>query len=365
MRILFINTYDMVEANIHYKNGLRPGHHLYGVLELMKKNDFEVIIPKHEKFAIINTIGNWLEIEFLDQQIRALFMFNKFDVIYSPYAGANTKLLILLKFLRLIKKPIVILVHDNLFGRPSRNRLKLLIAKKLILAYDAILFLSKKIKSDLLTAYNIDEGHAAKHFFSSNWGADLHFFKRFHKNIAPDQKYLLVSAGHSARDFDLLLNVAKRIDQRFKIYCRPKSKPNATVIPENIEILSGKFPFENICRDCADALVILIPLRSDPEGTVGMTSLLDAIAMGKPVIMTKNKNIDIDLEREGIGITVAENDLEGWVAAISTLVNNFSKVTEMGKNSLRLAQERYNIQILADDLAQVLQKIAEKYSRNY
>jgi glycosyltransferase involved in cell wall biosynthesis len=350
----------MVEAYTNFKTGLRPGHHLYGVLELMETHKVEVIIPKHEKFPILNTIGNWLEIEFLDQQIRALFMLHKFDVIYAPYAAANTKLLILLKFLRLIKKPIIILVHDNLFGKPSRNKLKFLVAKKLILTYDAILFLSKKLRSDLLAAYDIDNGHAAKHFFISNWGADLHYFKKYHKNIEPDQEHFLISAGHSGRDFDLLIAVAKRINRRFKIYCRPKSYPKSPSIPKNVEILSGKFPFEKICKDYADALVILIPLRADPEGTVGMTSLLDAIAMGKPVIMTRNKNIDIDLDREGIGITVAENDVEGWVSAISMLLNDLDRVKEMGKNSLRLAREKFNIHILADDLAQVLQSITER-----
>jgi glycosyltransferase involved in cell wall biosynthesis len=350
----------MVAAHTNFKTGLTPGHHLYGVLELIKKHKVEVIIPKQEKFAILNTIGNWLEIEFLDQQVRALFMLHKVDAIYAPYAAANTKLLILLKFLRLIRKPIIILVHDNLFGKPSRNKLKLFIAKKLILAYDAIIFLSKKIKSDLLTAYDIDEGHAAKHFFISTWGADLHYFKKYHKNIDPTQEYLLMSSGHSARDFDLLVNVAKRINRRFKIYCRPKSYPQSTSIPENVEILSGSFPFEKICKDYADALVILIPLRSGAEGTAGMTSLLDAIAMGKPVIMTKNENIDIDFEKEGIGMTVAENDVEGWVSAISMLLRDFGRVKKMRENSLRLAREKFDINIIADDVANVLQRIKER-----
>ena len=66
------------------------------------------------------------------------------------------------------------------------------------------------------------------------------------------------------------------------------------------------------------------------------------------------------MEREGVGITVAENDVEGWVSAISMLLNDSDRVKEMGKNSLRLAREKFDINILADDLARVLRRIKER-----
>ena len=47
--------------------------------------------------------------------------------------------------------------------------------------------------------------------------------------------------------------------------------------------------------------VIAIPLEKQ-ETLAGLTSLLDCLGFGKPVIMTRNPCIDIDIEKEGIGI---------------------------------------------------------------
>ena len=39
---------------------------------------------------------------------------------------------------------------------------------------------------------------------------------------------------------------------------------------------------------------------------------MDCLGIGKPVIMTKNPNIDIDIEKEGIGHWVEPGDVEEW-----------------------------------------------------
>jgi glycosyltransferase involved in cell wall biosynthesis len=352
IRVLLINTYDMNDVRLKYEAGTLPSHHLYGALELEKAYEIDVVIPKHVQFPILNRIGSWFDIPFLDQEIRALTMLRKFDIIYAPYAASNTKLLVLLKCLRVLRKPIIILVHFELFGKPNSNWLKRFVAKKLIVSYDFILFLSTRMKAALNANYAIDVEHMRRRFALSNWGVDATFYERYRTKQSPEERRLIVTAGNSSRDFDLVVRLAKRIDFQFKIYCKPESYPSSySELSKNVQVLSGSFPFDEICKDHDNARIVLIPLKSDFEGTAGLTSLLDALAVGRPVIMTNNRNIDIDFQVENIGVSLETNDEDMWVDAIASLLNNFDKLREMEVNALRLANQRFNIKHLAGDLA--------------
>lgn len=361
IRILLVNTYDMNEVKHMYNAGALPSHHLYGTWELEKTHGIEVIVPKHIRFSILNRVGSWFDIPFLDQEVRTLAMMRKYDIIYAPYAASNTKLLVLLKCLGLLKKPIVILVHLELFGKPSENWLMRFVAKKLILSYDFIIFLSSQMKVALKTSYAINVEHERQRFALSTWGADSTFYARYRSKHPPAERKFIVTAGNTARDFDLVVRIAKRINFEFKIYCKPESYPSlAGSRSKNVQIFSGSFPFDDICKDHENSRIVLIPLASGFEGTAGLTSLLDALAIGRPVIMTRNTNIDIDFQAENIGVSVNTNDEDAWVSTINELLDDFERLEEMETNALRVMNQRFNIIFLADDLSSAIRTV---YSR--
>ncbi len=335
-----------------YEQGLYPSHHLYGTLELSKNHDIDIITPEHIKYRFLNWIGNLFDIGFLDQQIRAILLKNKYDIIYAPYAASNTKLLVILKLLGLFRKPIVILVHHPLFGHPSTLKWKRSLVKTLIEQYDSIIFCSKKMRADLSLAYDFDWQYTKKHFFSSHLGVDLHFYKKFVvKTTEKDTKFIM-SAGNTARDFNVLIRACEKLDVTVKIYCSPQSFPKSP-IPPHIQIYSGEFPFQQICKDYNAALLILIPLSDSPYGMFGMTSLLDALAMGKPIIMTRNVNIDVDVGEENAGISLGKNSVEDWANSISKLLDDIPTLEKMSSNSARLA-EKFDIQSFAKCLETVV-----------
>ena len=352
LRILLLNTYDMNKVRDLYSQGLYPSHHLYGTHELAKDYNAEVIIPKHEKYRILNRIGDFFDIGFLDQQIRAIFNARNYDIIYAPYAASNTKLIILLKLLGFFRKPLLILVHHPLFGKPSRYRWKRYVVKILIRQYDTIIFCSQKMRSQLIEAYNFDQRYITNHFFSCQMGVDLLYYKQFIDDSSFVTKKFIMSAGNTSRDFNVLVQACEKIGLPAKIYCRQKSMPSVP-IPSQITLYSGDFPFEQICKDYNDAQFVLIPLNKSPAGIFGMTSLLDALAMKKPVIMTKNENIDMDLEAEGVGISIADNNVASWAGAISKLWHDYTTLERMATNSFRLAQE-FDINNFAKCLAKAL-----------
>ena len=362
LRVLFINTYDMNKVRGLYEQGLYPSHHLYGTLELSKNRDIDIITPDHVKYRFLNWIGNFFDIGFLDQQIRAILLRNKYDILYAPYAASNTKLLVVLKLLGLFRKPIVILVHHPLFGQPSTSRWKRFLVKTLIRQYDSIIFCSKKMRADLTSAYDFDGHYTKKHFFSSHLGVDLHFYKKYVVKIAEKETKFIMSAGNTARDFDVLVRACEKLDVTLKIYCSPQSFPKSP-IPPHIQIYSGEFPFQQICKDYNAALFILIPLSDSPSGMFGMTSLLDALAMGKPVIMTRNGNIDIDVGEENAGISLQDNSMEAWTNSISKLLDDIPTLEQMSSNSARLA-EKFDIKRFATCLESVIHTTHQNKNKN-
>ena len=167
----------MENAYNDWKNGITPSHHLWGKIELDRRGEVLVEILPYEKYKILNKIGKILKIEFLDQQIRTLFLIKKYDAIYAPYGSATTKLLVLLKLLKLIRIPIVAIAHQPQFFMHDGSRTKRWIAKTLMLQFDALVFLSKKMKADNVVNYNIPIEKAAKKFFHLDWGPDLECYK--------------------------------------------------------------------------------------------------------------------------------------------------------------------------------------------
>jgi len=101
-----------------------------------------------------------------------------------------------------------------------------------------------------------------------------------------------------------------------------------------------------------DAYAIAIPLN-ETDALAGLTSLMDAMAMGRPVIMTRNPYVDIDIDALGIGIWVDTGDISGWKSAISKLLADPMMALEMGERARRLCEKGFNIRQFSKNLALV------------
>ena len=95
--------------------------------------------------------------------------------------------------------------------------------------------------------------------------------------------------------------------------------------------------FEELLREyyggCAASLIIL---KADPlqKTAVGFTNLIEAMAMARPVIVTRTGALptEIDVERAGIGLYVPPEDPQALADAITTLANDPDTARSMGQN---------------------------------
>lgn len=352
----------MERAYALWQNGTSGSQHVWGKVELDERKNVEIIILKHEKYRFLNRIGNLFRIGHLDQQIRTLAILPTIDIIYSPYSIANTKFLLFLKLLGLLKKPIVITVHQPVLGAKSNSPIIRALAKKYFLKYDACIFLSRKLMLKTIQVFKVTHDEMHHRFYTAEWGPDVGFYKKFSSPKSPMQCEYVISAGHTDRDYETLIEAFRGVDFQLKIFCTPKSVPGTKDIPPNVSISSTTLPYEQILKHYLDARLILIPLKYpvSKEGCQGMTSLQDVIALGKPVIMTKNPTLNIQVEEEGIGYSVEQGDIAGWKKALNELIFDESKLIEMSEKAHALYRFRSNSDIFAQELEKVLMEV---YSR--
>lgn len=355
IRVLFYNNYSMLNAKKGWEQGGYPSQHLWGI-NLLESKNIKIDILDDKKYHLLNFIGNLTGIKYLDQQIRILFKSRKYDIVYSANS-VNTKFLALCKMLGIMHTPIITLMHNfnSNKSKSFKNKTHFLFNKLYFRSIDKVLFLSSinyKEAKELYFKTNERHSHIA-------WGVDLEFyFQKPETLINLNTKYMM-SAGNTGRDFDIIVKAFKTVNFDLHIYATKYSKKPDN-IPSNV-LFDINIPYDNtspklLKEKYLESYVILIPL-SDCSSLQGITSLLEAMAMGKAIIMTYNKNIDIDIEKEGIGLYVQKDDEKGWIKNINYLLANPDKVNEMGLKAYKLCQQIYNMNQFALNLSNHIKMI--------
>ena len=331
-----------------------PGHHLWGATHF-NKYGIDVDILPHEKYIFLKKMSSKIKVlGDLDQQLRILFKSSQYDILYSGHYF-NTLLLAFMRSLGIFKKPVVAIA----FQAFDKNIGTAILVNLLVKGHDKLICSSSGIRSQLKDKFDIPD----EKLELLEWGVDLSLYK--HKNydnayeVRGSQTSFVLSAGKSYRDYNTLVQAFREINYTLKIFCSEGSAPTYFELPSNIE-LTYEASFLELLPEYEKAYAVAIPLDINPKTSynmIGQTSLLDAMAMAKAVIMTRNRYIDIDIEKEGIGIWVEPGDVKGWQQAIAYLLDHPQETEEMGKRAYHLCESKYNIEVFSSGLAKILKSV--------
>ena len=344
MNVFFYDVVPLENLYKDWKNNLFPGHLLYGLTHL-NKYGINCIFKK----IPFNPYKYRLRLS-LYVLIHYCSIRRGIDAIYGV-TFRGLEVIIFLRALGIIKKPIIVWHHSAVII--PENPIRKVVSKIFYKGFDRLFFFSEKLQTDSFDTGKINENKTAV----LHWGADLDFYDLLIKNRKT--KDYFVSTGRENRDFPTLIKAFNNLPYKCciytskiigdKNYMKILEKENILYNP-NVTIHYVNSSVKEIAEIVNDSCGVVICCLNYPY-TIGLTTLVEAIALGLPVITTNNPNYPIDVEAENVGIKVPYGDIDTWAKAVDFLQKNPEKSQLFGKNGRLLAEKKFNLNILSKEIA--------------
>lgn len=297
-------------------------------------------------------------------QLSCLHKATHYDLIYCGF-DMHVLPLAFLRFLKVLKTPVFIVSHFSYNSNYTYNKLKSLFIKfERYFVYNYIDGIS--FASENLLQVAMQDCHVPlKHQQSSKWGANLFFYN--HKLFVNQPKYnQFVASGGKNRDYETLIEAFRLAPSaNINIYAKyngidKEKTPNVNFIKDEEFRKLGNKRFELLRKEYYNSIAVCIPIKYINDVPNGATVLVEALAMGKPILITRLDTNLIDVEKEGCGLMVNMNDPEDWANKILYLMNHPETVKKMSERSLYLSQNMYNSNLFAETIYNQMQRLISK-----
>lgn len=305
-RLFLLNTYNMREVQSRVAEGGFPEQHLWGTARNLEgwsiatapRTTAELLFKRFYGGKLRRVVEGVLGDP--AQQLWVLWKVRRGDSIFAASQGA-APLLGMLRRIRLLRVPLIVLVHNDLHPRFNGWAQ----------GATVILTFSEAVRNRVIA-----RGIPADRVVAVNWGpaenSEIYSTAR-----DSDLAYDFVSVGKDNRDYRALVEATLQSDMDAAI-----ADGNSTREFHRGALVSqspGRVPYTTAVGLLARARVAAIPVK-DPDRFTGLTELNDAIALRKPVVMTKVDLLPFDIESAGIGkwVDLAATP-EQWAEAIRSV----------------------------------------------
>ena len=358
MRIAYVHP-DAEGREEQVAQNIYPKNQLWG-FDLLKEQGHEIVpVPTKANQGIAAWFGRLLDKltknrlgDFLIE-FQVLRHAGKADIIYAP--SGHFFLLPLLRRLGLLKAKLVTLFFRLPDNSAWWNLRGMRFTRYVLNGFDGILCLTKQAENNFQQRTN----DISVRYLP--WFADPDIFHS--SEVTSDDEGYFLCVGKTRRDYPTLLKACAKVDIQFRIIA-PKESAQGTPIPANVQFIEtsqdppdAAISYPELHDWYAGAHAVLIPLMGDPSDTSGYTTLLEAMAMGKPILMTQSGCLDIDIEELGIGYTVPPGDDDAWIKAIQSLEQDAKRVKTMGHRSRQVAQTQFSPTSFRDNLNRFLKHL--------
>lgn len=306
------------------------GHILYGVNH-MEENDLHPIFEYGQHGMIY---GKWYM--FFDEIVKffSLLMKRKeIDAIWIPHAYYS-KWIPILRKLKLIKTPVIVCMHN-------KNNLR-----GFIYGCDEIVTINPCLYEQLCGEYPTLKDR-------------IHFIPLAPEiiDISDDssiEKVDVISIGNTKREFEVLVDAMKSLPFSCRIITQ--NFYGKKDLPDNVEVVNSSISYAECLKQYQSAKIIVIPLKKDiANGVFGLTSLVDAFTVGKPIVVTKTRGIGIPIQDWECGIEV--NDSAEMSGAIKRLMQD-QVYSEKIRNNICTKKESFNMRNSSKMLCEIIRRAA-------
>lgn len=332
-RLVFVNSYGGASGWERMKSGVLAPHHLWGCLELVRQG-YEVALaeplphfylyrrPLPHDLKLISLLTDWL---------------GKDGILYCGHTLLYW--IPLLKKLGLIKCKVV----SQAYAREELDFCRW---------HDGIVALTPAAAAQARHyAPKVKTAHIG-------WGVDLDFYAPL--DYEPEW---FLSCGIANRDFRTLCSATRLTTQKARVICPGLSE--ALDWPAHVEVYDGgagwhtnlnkSIHVQHLLADhYPKSSASLVIMQDDPaEYTAnGFTNLIEAMAVARPVIVTRTGALpgELDVEAAGCGLHVPASDPKALAQAMDFISANEDRARKMGERGRQLCVDRYNLTRCAADL---------------
>ena len=189
---------------------------------------------------------------------------------------------------------------------------------------------------------------------------DTTFWRPEHVAIPARTRPLICSVGQELRDYPTLVEAVRDLDVDVVLAAAsPWSKRADTAsrveIPPNVEVRAFD-PFD-LRQLYAEASFVVVPVQ-ETDFQAGITTILEAMAMGKAVVCTRTTGQTDTIVHGETGLYVPPGDAGALRAAIRDLLDDPAAADRLGKAGQRWVLEHADIDVYAQRLAAVVTEVA-------
>jgi glycosyltransferase involved in cell wall biosynthesis len=165
----------------------------------------------------------------------------------------------------------------------------------------------------------------------------------------PTEGNYIFAGGDTGRDYASLLEAVRDFPRRVIIAALRRDHFQGVKVPDNVEILTAR-P-EQFMELLAGAWVVVVPLKGGLLHSGGQQTYLNAMALGKPVVVADDCGAEDYITHGQTGMLLKPGDPAGLRSALWTLLDNFELARLMAHEGQRVAEEhspeRFIRQVLA------------------
>jgi glycosyltransferase involved in cell wall biosynthesis len=189
------------------------------------------------------------------------------------------------------------------------------------------------------------------------FGVDVTVFRPLPERV-PDVDVVSIGAD-PRRDFDLLAVVAaRRPEWRVRIVATADRSRLLGTLPANV-VLETDISLEQVRDRLAEARVVALPVR-DNSYSGATTVLLQAMAMGKPVVVSRTEAIAYGYGLEdGVNCRLVEpGDANAFERAVLDLLADERAAAGLGSRARETVERRYSWDRYTDAIRETLTRVA-------
>ena len=169
------------------------------------------------------------------------------------------------------------------------------------------------------------------------------------------EKHQICAVGLESRDYPTLIKAAKSLQCEVKIaadsrYSRFTNEAEGSELPSNVTVRKYKYP--DLRRLYAESKIVVVPLYQI-DSPAGITSVMEAMAMGKPVIVTRTIGQTDTIVDGETGLYVAPGDAEDLRQKIQSLLENDPERQRIGENARRAVDHSFTLEHLVSRIGEL------------